>query len=115
MPLPQPHQMALGTATICDLCDQFQGFAMPLQLAREEESLSANPIPSNVYQPLNGCTCGTQKPRSPNYAHRHDCAESHGQSMLQVRRNKRIAHHLVQILHDVKVALHGDMEFEQIC
>jgi hypothetical protein len=106
--------MALGTATICDLCDQFQGFSMPLQLARVEESASANLIPSNVYQPLNGCTCGMQKQHSPNCAHRHDCAESHGQSMLQVRCNKRIGHHLAQILHDVKVALHDDMEFEQI-
>jgi hypothetical protein len=34
--------------------------------------------------------------------------------MWQVRRNKHIAHHLWQILRDEKVALHVDMEFEQI-
>jgi hypothetical protein len=34
--------------------------------------------------------------------------------MLQEPRNKRNVHHLGQILPDVKVALNGDMEFEQI-
>jgi hypothetical protein len=106
--------MARDTAATCDLCDQFPEFAMPRPLARVEESVIANLIPSNVYLPLSDCTCGTLKPRFPNCAHRHDCAESHGQSMSQVRRNKHIAHHLWQILRDEKVVLHVDMEFEQI-
>jgi hypothetical protein len=114
MQSPQPHQMALGTATTCDLCDQFQGFSKLHQLARVGESLIANLIPSNVYQPLGDCTCGRQIQRFPNCAHRHDCAESHGQSMSQVRNSKRIDHHLGQKLRAEKVELHDDMEFEQI-
>jgi hypothetical protein len=114
MQSPQPHQMALGTATTCDLCDQFQGFSKLRQLARVEESLIANLIPSNVYLPLGDCTCGTLKRRFPNCAHHHDCEESHGQLMSQVRCNKHIDHHLWQKLRDEKVELHDDMEFEQI-
>jgi hypothetical protein len=106
--------MARGTAATCDLCDQFQEFAMPPQLARVEASLIANLIPSNVYQLLGDCTCDKQKRHSPNCAHHRDCAESHGQSMLQVPSNKRIDHHLGQKLRDEKVELHDDMEFEQI-
>jgi hypothetical protein len=113
MQLLQPHQMALGTATICDLCDLFQGFSKQPQLARVEASLSATLIPSNFYQPLSDCTCGMQKQRFPSCVHRHDCAESHGQSMLQVLSNKHIDHHLWQKLRDEKVELHVDMEFEQ--
>jgi hypothetical protein len=84
------------------------------QLARVEVSLIANLIPSNVYRPLDDCTCGTLKRRFPNCAHRHDCAESHGQSMSQVRNSKRIDRHLGQKLRDEKVEPHDDMEFEQI-
>jgi hypothetical protein len=40
--------------------------------------------------------------------------ESRGQLMWQVLCNKHIDHHLGQKLHDEKVALHVDMEFEQI-
>jgi hypothetical protein len=114
MQLPQPRQMARDTVAICDLCDQFQGFSKLRQLARVEESLIANLIPSNVYLPLSDCTCGTLKRRFPNCAHHHDCAESRGQLMWQVLCNKHIDRHLWQILHDEKVALHVDMEFEQI-
>jgi hypothetical protein len=114
MQLLQPHQMALGTATICDLCDLFQGFSMLRQLARVEASLIATLIPSNVYQPLSDCTCDKRKRRFPNCVRHRDCAESHGQSMSQVRCNKHIDHHLWQKLRDEKVEQRDDMEFEQI-
>jgi hypothetical protein len=106
--------MARGTAATCDLCDQFQEFAMPPQLARVEASLIANLIPSNVYQPLGDCTCGKLKRHFPNCAHHRDCAESHGQSMLQGPSNKHIDRHLWQKLHGGKVERHVDTEFEQI-
>jgi hypothetical protein len=73
--------MARDTATTCDLCDQFQGFSMLRQLARVATSLIATLIPSNVYQPLDDCTCDKLKRRFPNYVHHRDCAESRGQSM----------------------------------
>jgi len=114
MQLLQPHQMALGTATICDLCDLFQGFSMLPQLVRVEVSAIATLIPSNVYQPLGDCICDTLKRRSPSCVHHHDCVESHGQSMLPVPSNKHIDHHLWQKLRDEKVGQSGDMEFEQI-
>jgi hypothetical protein len=72
--------MAPGTATTCDLCDQFQEFSKLRQLARVEAFLIANLVPSNVYRPSGDCTCGTLKRRFPNCGHRRDCAESHGQS-----------------------------------
>ena len=106
--------MARDTAATCDLCDQFQGFSKPRLLARVEVSVISNLIPSNVYQPLGDYTCGKLKQRSPNCVPRLDCEELHGQSMLQVLRNKRIVHHLLQILLDEKVELHDDKEFEQI-
>jgi hypothetical protein len=106
--------MALGTATTCDLCDQFQGFSKPPQLVRVEECVIATLIPLNVCRPLGDCTCGKLKQHFPSCVHRLDCAESHGQSKLQVRSNKHIDRHLGQKLHDEKVALHDDMEFEQI-
>jgi hypothetical protein len=106
--------MARDTATTCDLYDLFQGFSKPHQLARVEESLIANLTPSNVYLPLSDCTCGTLKRHFPSCAHRHDCEESHGQSMSQVQCNRRIDHHLWQKLRDEKVEQHDDMEFEQI-
>jgi hypothetical protein len=106
--------MARDTATTCDLCDQFQGFSKRRQLARVEASLVANLIPSNAYRPLSDCTCDKLKQRFPSCAHHHDCAELHGQSMLQVLSNKRIDHHLWQKLRDEKVERHDDKEFEQI-
>ena len=84
------------------------------QLARVEASLISTLIPSNVYRPLGGCTCDKLKRRFPNCVRRLDCAESRGQLMWQVLCNKHIDHHLGQKLHDEKVALHVDMEFEQI-
>jgi hypothetical protein len=106
--------MARDTAATCDLCDQFQGFSKPRLLARVEVSVISNLIPSNVYQPLSDCTCGKLKQRSPNCVPRLDCEESHGQSMLQVLRNKHNVRRLLQKLHDEKVELHDDKEFEQI-
>jgi hypothetical protein len=67
--------MVLGTATICDLCDLFQGFSKQPQLARVEASLIANLIPLNVYQLLSDCTCGKLKQHFPNCAHHHGCGE----------------------------------------
>jgi hypothetical protein len=46
--------------------------------------------------------------------HHHDCVELRDQSKLQAPRNKRIDLHLEQKLHDEKVVLSGDMEYEQI-
>jgi hypothetical protein len=106
--------MARDTATTCDLCDQFQGFSMLRQLARVEASLIANPTPSNVYQPLDDCTCDKLKRRFPNCVHHRDCAESHDQLMLQVLSNKHSDHHLWQKLRDEKVEPRDDKEFEQI-
>jgi hypothetical protein len=106
--------MVLDTATICDLCDQFPGFAMLPRLARVEASLNATLIPLNVCRPSGDCTCDKPKQRFPNCAHRRDCAESHGQSMLQGPSNKHIDRHLWQKLHDGKVERHVDREFEQI-
>jgi hypothetical protein len=114
MQLLQPHQMARDTAATCDLCDQFPGFAMQPQQVREEESVIATLIPSSVYQLLGDCTCGMQKRHFPNCVRHLDCEESHGQLMSQVLNNKHIDHHLLQILRAEKVALHDDMEFEQI-
>jgi hypothetical protein len=114
MQLPQPHQMARDTAAICDLCDLFQGFSKPRQLVRVAKCVSATLIPLNVCRPSGDCTYGKLKRRFPNCVPRLDCAELHGQSMLQVRCNKHIDHHLWQILRDEKVALHVDMEFVQI-
>jgi hypothetical protein len=106
--------MALGTATTCDLCDQFQGFSKPPQLVRVEECVIATLIPLNVCRPLGDCTCGKLKQHFPSCVPRLDCAESHGQSKLQVQSNKHIGHRLGQKLRDEKVALHVDKEFEQI-
>jgi nucleotidyltransferase/DNA polymerase involved in DNA repair len=86
--------MARDTAAICDLCDQFQGFAMLPQLVRVEESAIATLIPSSVYQPLSDCTYGTLKRHFPNCVRHRDYEESHGQSMSQVLSNKHIDHHL---------------------
>jgi hypothetical protein len=86
--------MALGTATTCDLCDQFQGFSKPPQLVRVEECVIATLIPSSVYQPLSDCTYGTLKRHFPNCVRHLDYEESHGQSMSQVLSNKHIDHHL---------------------
>jgi hypothetical protein len=79
-----------------------------------EECVIATLIPLNVCRPLGDCTCGKLKQHFPSCVPRLDCAESHGQSKLQVQSNKHIGHHLGQILRDEKVALHVDMEFEQI-
>jgi hypothetical protein len=106
--------MARDIAATCDLCDQFQGFSKPPQLVRVEECVVATLIPLNVCRPLGDCTCGKLKQHFPSCVPRRDCAESHGQSKLQVQSNKHIGHRLWQILHDEKVALHVDMEFEQI-
>jgi hypothetical protein len=106
--------MARDIAATCDPCGLFQGFSKPHQLVRVEECVVATPIPLNVCRPSGDCTCDKLKRRFPNCARRLDCAESHGQWMLQVQSNKHIGHRLWQILHDEKVALHVDMEFEQI-
>jgi hypothetical protein len=86
--------MARDTAAICDLCDQFQGFAMLPQLVRVEEFVIATLIPSSVYQPLSDCTYGTLKRHFPNYVRHHGYAESRDQSMSQVLSSKHIDPHL---------------------
>jgi hypothetical protein len=43
--------MALGTATTCDLYDQFPEFAMPLQPVRAEGCAIANQALLDVYLP----------------------------------------------------------------
>jgi hypothetical protein len=106
--------MARDTAATCDLCGLFQGFSKPHQLVRVEGYVIATLIPLNACRPLGDCTCDKLKRRFPNCVRRLDCAESHGQWMLQVQRSKRIDHHLGQKLRDEKVALHVDTEFEQI-
>ena len=106
--------MALDKATIDYPCDPFREFAMPHQLVREEVSEVSIPNLLEVYLPLSDCTCGKQKQRSPNCVPRLDYAESHGQLMLRVLRNKHIDHHLWQKLRVWKVEQHDDKEFEQI-
>jgi hypothetical protein len=86
--------MARDTVAICDLCDQFQGFAMLPQLVRVEGSAIATLIPSSVYQPLSDCTYGTLKRHFPNCVRHRDCEESRDQSMSQVLSSKHIDHHL---------------------
>jgi hypothetical protein len=92
--------MALGTAATCDLYDLFQGFSMLRQLARVEECLNANLIPLNFCRLYRDCTCDKLKRHFPNCVHRLDYAESRDQLMLQGPSNKRIDHHLWQILRD---------------
>jgi hypothetical protein len=106
--------MAASTATICDLCDLYPKFSTPLRPVREARYANASQVLSNACLLLHGCTCGKQKQRFPNYAHHHDCAESHDQSKLQGLRNKRIVHHRGQKLLGVIVGLNGGKEFEQI-
>jgi hypothetical protein len=67
-----------------------------------------------AYQPLCDCNDGMQKQHFPNYVHLHDYVELRDQSMLQVLRNKHIAHHRERILHDEIVELSDDMGCEQI-
>jgi hypothetical protein len=110
----QPHQMAAGTATICDLCDPYPGFSMQHQLVRVEEYVISTLIPLNACQLLHGCTYGKQKQHFPNYGRHHDYVELHGRLKLQVLNSKHIGHHREQRLHVVTVELNGDMECEQI-
>jgi hypothetical protein len=106
--------MAVSKATICDLCDLFLEFSMPLQLVREAMCAISTQVLSDVYRPLHGCTCGRQRQHFPNCVPHHDFVESHDQSKLLVRRSKRNDLRLVQRSHDEKVELNDDMEFEQI-
>jgi hypothetical protein len=109
-----PHQMVLSTATICDLCDLFPEFSMLRQLARVAMCEAASPSLLIVCQLLSDCTYDKQRQRFPNYGHLLDYGESHGRSMLQEQSNKRSDCYPERKLHDVKVELHGDMEYEQI-
>jgi hypothetical protein len=106
--------MALGTESKFYLFDLCQEFSMPPQLVRVAMCEGAIPNLSAVYQPL--CDCSDDKLRQhfPNYAHHHGYVELRDQSKLQAPHNKRIDHHLEQKLHDEKVELSGDTEYEQI-
>jgi hypothetical protein len=110
----QPHQMAAGTATICDLCDLYPRFSTQHQLVRVEEYVISTLIPSNACQLLHGCTYGKQRQHFPNYGRRHDYVELHGRLKLQVMNSKHNVRHREQRLLDVKVELSDDMECEQI-
>jgi hypothetical protein len=106
--------MALDKATIDYQCDPFREFAMRHQLVREEVSEVSIPNLLVAYLPSSDCTCGKQIQRSPNYVRRHESEESRDLSKSLVLRNKHNGHHRAQILHVVKVAPRGDMEFLQI-
>jgi hypothetical protein len=106
--------MVLDTATICDLCDLFPEFSMLHQLVHVAKCAGASPSLLTAYLPLSDCTYGTQRQRFPSCGHRHDCAESRGRSKWQAQNSKRSDYCHGQKLHDVKVELHGDMEYEQI-
>jgi hypothetical protein len=106
--------MAQGMATNDCRCDLCQEFAKLLQQVHEEVSEVSIPNLLAAYLPLSDCTCGKQRQRSPNYVRRLVNAESRDLSKLQVLRNKRNDHHRAQILHVVKVELHGDTESSQI-
>jgi hypothetical protein len=106
--------MALNKATIDYPYDPFREFAMQHQLVREEVSEVSIPNLLAAYLPLSDCTCGKQKQRSPNCVRHHASEELRDLSTSLVQRNKHNDHHRVQILHVVKVAPRGDMEFLQI-
>jgi hypothetical protein len=106
--------MVQGMATSEIQFDQFQEFSMQHQLVREEVNEVAIQVLSAVYQPLHDCTCDMHSRRSPNCDRHHENAELHGQSKLLLHCSKRIGHRREQILHDVKVELHGDTESLQI-
>jgi hypothetical protein len=106
--------MALDKATIDYPCDPFREFAMRHQLVREEVSEVSIPNLLVAYLPSSDCTCGKQIQRSPNCVRRHESEESRDLSKSLVLRNKHNGHHRAQILHVVKVAPRGDMEFLQI-
>jgi hypothetical protein len=107
--------MALDTAAICDLCDQFPEFSMPPLLVHAEGFAISTLTPSTAYLPSRDCIYGKQKRHSPNCVHRLDCEGSHGQSMLQALNSKRTVRHREQILHGETAELSDGMEYEQIC
>jgi hypothetical protein len=109
-----PHQMALGTEATLYLFFRYQEFSKQPQRVHEAMSVNANLNPLVVYLPLCGYNDGMLKQRFPNCEHRHDYVELRDQSKLLVLRNKHIGHHHEQKLHDVKVELSDDMEYEQI-
>jgi hypothetical protein len=106
--------MALGTAAMFYLYDLCQEFSTQPQLVRAAMCVGAIPNLLVAYQPWCDCSDDKLKQHFPNCVHHHDCVESRDQLMLQALRNKRIDHHLEQKLHDEKVELSGDMEYEQI-
>ena len=105
--------MAQDTGAMFYLCDLFREFSKPHQLVHVEEFSGANLNPLMVYPLLCDYNDGMQKQHSPNYELRHDYAELRDQLKLQVRHSKRSVHRHEQKLHDVKVELSGDKEFEQ--
>jgi hypothetical protein len=106
--------MALGTAAKFYLYDLYQESSTQPQLVRVAMCAGAIPNLSVVYQPSCDYSDDKLKQHFPNCAHHHGCVELRDQSKLQAPRNKRIDHHLEQKLHDEKVELSGDMEYEQI-
>jgi hypothetical protein len=106
--------MALGMEAIDYPYDLCQEFAKPHQQVRVEVSEVSIPNLLVAYLPSSDCTCGKQIQRSPNCVRRHESEESRDLSKSLVLRNKHNGHHRAQILHVVKVAPRGDMEFLQI-
>ena len=84
------------------------------QLVREEVSEVSIPNLLAAYLPSSDCTCGKQKRRSPNCVRHLESEELRDLSKSLVPHNKHNGHHRAQILHVVKVAPRGDMEFSQI-
>jgi hypothetical protein len=114
MRLLQPHQMALSTATICDLCDLFPEFSMLHLLVRVAGFAISSQALSVACQLSHGCTCDRLKRHFPNCVRPRDYVELHGQLMLLVLNSKHNVHHREQRLHGVTVELNDDMEYEQI-
>jgi hypothetical protein len=79
MRLLQPHQMALDTATICDLCDLFPEFSMLHQLVHEARCAISQPSSFNCLSALMWLrTCDKLKQHFPNYVRHHGYEELRG-------------------------------------
>jgi hypothetical protein len=71
--------MAQDMEAIRVLCDQFQEFAMLIQLVHVEVNVISTPTLSRIYQPLHDCICGRPRQHFPNYDFRHESVGLHDQ------------------------------------
>jgi hypothetical protein len=92
----------------------YQEFSTRLQRVHAESSAISNQVLLAFDLLLSDCTYGKHSQRSPKSDRHRDCAEEHGQWMLQSLRNRHNVRHRGQRLRAVKVEQYGDKEFSQI-